>query len=222
MTWCLVFHCPDKSCAGPTLPVNHHFQGSKGTLLSFRRCVLVGDGVGGVAYFPKMLPSQWRQCSAPGMIPLDSLHSSTPHLCHPPGREGLGAWVWKEKKLGRNHWNPLGSALPCRKSHRTGHLVQFCHRGLSEMPYSGIQCLEGRVANTVVSLQLQFSLCQWPSGPLCPTIYLCLWLSWFRAQVRMWERECDSLAPLKPLNILGPLFILFFFNFFIFFIFFYL
>ena len=148
---------------------------------------------------PRCFPP--RGGSAPGMTPRDSLHSSSPYPCHPPR-----LWVWKEKKLGRNHRNPLGSALPCCKSHGTGHLVQVCHSGVSEMPYSGIQYLEGHVAGTVVSLQLQFALCQWPSGPLCPTQCPGLWLSWLRTQVRLWVRGCDSLAPHKPLNLLGPLF----------------
>ena len=63
-------------CRAPWLTtgrVNHHFQGPKGTLSSFRRRVLVGDWewVGG-AYVPKMLPSTRRQCAwddTPGLTP---------------------------------------------------------------------------------------------------------------------------------------------------------
>ena len=63
-------------CRAPWLTtgrVNHHFQGPKGTLSSFRRRVLVGDWewVGG-ACVPKMLPSTRRQCAwddTPGLTP---------------------------------------------------------------------------------------------------------------------------------------------------------
>lgn len=171
MTWCLVFHCPDKSCAGPPgSPLEEWITTSKGLTGPFRLSEGVcwwGTGSGrGWLISPRCFhPSGGR---APGMTALDSLHSSSPYPCHP-----LGSWVWKEKKLGRNHRNPLGSALPCCKSRGTGHLVQFCHSGVSEMPNSGIQCLEGHEANKVVSLQLRL-LCV--SGLLVPSALLCTFL----------------------------------------------
>ena len=72
--WCFIVLT--RAVQGPQLTtgrVNHHFQGPKGTLSSFRRCVLVGDWEWvGVAYVPKMLPSKRRQCAwydTPGLTP---------------------------------------------------------------------------------------------------------------------------------------------------------